>query len=82
MSALSAFAARFGVAAMPPQAIARADDAPPIEVDAHGEHDGGNVLVEALGHLEGAVVLIGSEPRRLDRQRRTRRARDPACRRR
>src|ERR1700679_2156041 len=47
---------------------ARAHDAPPLEVDTCSEHDGRNVLVEAFGHLESAVVLTCGEPRRLDRK--------------
>src|ERR1700679_1883088 len=37
-----------------------------IEIEACRQHDGGNVLVETLGHLEGEIVLMGREPRRLD----------------
>src|ERR1700677_3783663 len=44
---------------------ARSHDAPPLEVDTCSEHDGRNVLVEAFGHLESAVVLTRGEPRRL-----------------
>ena len=52
---------------MPPQAIRAPTNMPSIEIDARRKHDGGNVLVEALGHFEGAVALMGGEQRRLDR---------------
>src|SRR5258708_40114008 len=36
---------------------ARTDDAPSLKVDTYGEHNGRDILVEAFGHLESAVVL-------------------------
>ena len=45
---------------------ARAGDPPPVEREAEGAHHGGNVLVDPLGDLEGAIGLVGGKARRDD----------------
>ena len=39
---------------------ARGSDPPAVKREAEGAHDGGNVLVEALGDLEGAEGLLAA----------------------
>ncbi len=47
---------------------ARPDDAAAVNLDAHGQHDRGDILVEALRDFEGAEPLGLRQQRRLDRQ--------------
>ena len=60
--AASAWAARLGVAAMPPKAMRASATRPPSSAQLERRHHGRDVLVEALGDLVGAVARAGRGP--------------------
>src|SRR3984885_10060159 len=65
-SACSAFSARFGVAAMPPQATRALTISRPSRSKRTANMTAEMSSSRRFRHLESAIVLMGREPRRLD----------------